>query len=155
MSNNIVNRTPFLRTSREIPEDLHQLTVEVNKAYVDIAEAVNRRTIGLFPVNQPAITGESWFITTSRQQTLRQVYNFTTTTPILHGINFTQISAISRMYGQFTDGTNWYGLIAASNVAIAGQVSFFLSPTSIILLGGGGTPALTRGIIVLEWLSNV
>ena len=54
MSSNLINQVAYLRTSREFPEELHQLTVEINKTYVDIANAVNARVIGLFPTNRPA-----------------------------------------------------------------------------------------------------
>lgn len=153
--NNIVNNVAYLRSARKFPEDLPQLTVEINKAYVDIANAVNNRTISIFPANRPAITGESWFLTNQRQQTLRQVYSFTTTTSIPHGITLSQIDRFTRTFGEFTDGTNWYGLIPGSNVAIAGQISFYIDPTNIVFLTGAGAPALTKGAIVLEWLSSV
>lgn len=154
--NNVVNQVAYLRTSREFPEDLTKLTIEINKSYVDIANIVNNRIIGLFPTNKPAITGESWFITgNQRQQSLRQLYPFTTTTPIPHGLNLNQIDRFTRCFGAFTDGTNWYGLINGSNIAIAGQVSFYVTPTNIVFLVGAGAPALTKGQIVLEWLSQV
>lgn len=155
MSSNIVNQVAFLRTSREYPEQLHQLSIEVDKSYVDIANAVNVRTIGLFPVNRPAITGDSWFITARRQQSFRQIYPFTTTAAIDHGLNFTEIERFTRTFGEFTDGTNWYGLIPGSNIAIAGQISFYVTPTQIIFMVGGGAPAVTKGTVVLEWLSQV
>ena len=80
MSSNIINQVAYLRTSREFPEELHQLSVEINKMYVDVAGAVNERTIGLFPVNRPSQTGNSYYIFQNRkQQTLRQVYTFTAT----------------------------------------------------------------------------
>ncbi len=63
------------------------------------------------------------------------------------------IDQFTRMYGQYTDGTNWYGLIAASNVAIPGQITFHVTPTQIIFVVGAGAPFLTRGNIVLEWLA--
>lgn len=158
MNNNtsIINSSPYLRTSRNFPEDdPRELSVEVNKTYVDIAAAVNQRTIGIFTTRKPTITGESFFITSSRQQTLRQLFTFTTTAAINHNITFSRISQFTRMYGQFTDGTNWYGLIAGSNVAIAGQISFYLTGTEITFLSGAGAPALTQGSIILEWLSDV
>ena len=156
MSTNIVNTVPYLRTSRDFPLDVHQLGIEVNKAYIDIANAVNNRTISIFPTVRPSLTGESWFLgKAQRQQTFRQVYTFTTTAPIAHNITFDEISQFTRLYGQFTDGTNWYGLIAGSNVAIAGQISFYLTPTNITFLTGAGAPALTSGNIVLEWMSDV
>lgn len=155
MSTNVVNQVAYLRTSREFPEELRQLTVEVSKSYIDIANAVNNRTISIFPVNRPAITGESWFIKKNqRQQTLRQVYQFTSTSPIDHKINFESVSRFTRTFGEYTDGTNWYGLIPATSIAIAGQISFYLTPTQIVFLNSGA-PALIDGTIVLEWLSDV
>lgn len=164
MSSNVVNEVAYLRTSRNFPKDIENLTVEINKAYVDIANNVNARTIGIFPVNRPAITGESWFITQNRrQQTLRQAYSFTSTSDINIGFKLSRISSISKMsYGSYTDGTSWFGLIYATSVPIAGQISFFVtvnagSTTSDIIRfeTGAGAPALTSGIIVLEWISNV
>lgn len=156
MSSNVINQVAFLRTSREFPAELQQLTVEANKAYVDTANAVNNRTISIFPTNRPAINGESWFLTgNQRQQGFRQVYTFTSTANIAHGINTTSFSQFSRKFGNYTDGTNFYGLISASNVAIAGQITFYVTPTDIVFLTGAGAPALTSGTIVLEWLSQV
>lgn len=151
----VINQVAFLRTSREFPEELHQLAIEVNRSYIDVANAVNSRTISLFPTNRPAINGESWFLTGNlRQQGLRQVYQFTTSASIPHGINFNRISQFTRAYGSFTDGTNYYGCIYASNVAIAGQLTFYIDPTNIVFVVGAGSPAIVRGIIVLEWISD-
>jgi hypothetical protein len=154
MSSNVVNQVPYLRTSRDFPQDIQLLTVQMNKAYVDIANSVNNRTISLFPTSRPALNGESWFLTgNQKQQGLRQVFTFTTTANIPHNLNLSTISSFSDNYGQFTDGTNWYGLINGSNVAIAGQISFYVTPSNIVFLTGAGAPTLTNGMIVLEWLS--
>ena len=156
MTTNVVNQVAFLRTSRNFPEDSQPLSVEINKSYVDIANAVNSRTIGIFPTSRPALTGEGWFLKNNqKQQTFRQVYTFTSTANIAHGITTTQITGFTRLYGTFTDGINTYGLVAGSNVAIAGQIGFYITPTNIVFVSGGGSPALTSGLIVLEWLSNV
>lgn len=159
LANNVFNRTPYLRTSRDFPEDPEQMSIEVNKTYVDIANAVNNRTISTFVVNRPVITGENWyFLNNQKQQTLRQIYTFTSTASINHGINGLNginPGLFSRAWGTFTDGTNGYGLIFASNVAIAGQITFYLTSTQIVFLSGAGSPALTSGRIVLEWLSAV
>lgn len=156
MSSNIVNRQPYIRTSRDFTQVGQALSVELNKSYIDVANAVNLRIIGLFPSTRPAITGEQWYINTNQmQQTFRQAFLFTTTSSIDHGINTANIFGFSSCYGQFTDGTNFYGLISGSNVAIAGQISFYVTPTQIVFLTGAGAPALTRGTIVLQWLSQV
>jgi hypothetical protein len=157
MSSRIINQMPYLRTSRNFPDDdMHLLTVEINKSYVDIANAVNSRTISLFPTNRPAQTGESFFITKNqRQQTLRQVYSFTSTTSINHGINVVDPSQFTSCYGTWTDGIDSYGLIFGTSVSIGGQISFYLTSTQIVFVPDAGAPALTQGLIVLQWLSQV
>jgi len=152
---NVINQVPYLRTSREFPKEIDQLTLEMDKSYVDTANAVNNRTIGIFPVNRPAINGESWFIQINqKQQGLRQVYSFTSTTAINHGIQVITPQQFIRCFGSFTDGTNSYGLFFASSVAIAGQITFYLTSTQIVFETGAGAPSLTQGTIVLEWLSQ-
>lgn len=160
MSSNVINQQAFLRSSREFTDDIHQLTVDVNKAYVETANAVNVRTISLFPVNRPAQTGEGWFLQKNQKQSgFRQVYTFTSTASITHGINVKNISQFIRCWGTFTDTTNkssqnWYGLIFGSNVAIAGQITFYVTQTQIVFLSGAGVPTLAAGTIVLEWISE-
>ncbi len=163
MSANVVNQVAFLRTTREFPEEIRPLSVELNKSYIDTSAAINVRTIGLFPVNRPAITGESWFVTgNQKQQSLRQVYTFTTTADIDLGFKISSISQFTKFSGVYLSVTSWYGLIPASNVAIAGQISFWVevngaSTTSDIIKFAvdAGAPALTKGTIVIEWLSFV
>jgi hypothetical protein len=154
-TNNNITNSPFLPNSRRFPPDLKPLVVEIDRSYIDIANVVNNRIIALFPANKSTLTGETWFITNQAQQTFRQIYSFTTTNDIPHGINFDTIYGFSRMWGQFTDGTNWYGLIPGTNVnTITGQISFYLSPTNIIFEVDAIAPSVDNGIIVLEWLAN-
>lgn len=146
---------PYLRTSREFPEEIKQLAFEVNKAYVDTSNAVNNRTIGIFPTVRPAINGESWFLTNNqKQQAFRQAYTFTTTANIAHMVTNVVPGQFMRGFGEYTDGTNTYGLIYGSNVAIAGQISFYITATNIMFLVGAGAPAVTNGTVVIEWLAR-
>jgi hypothetical protein len=151
----IVNQVPFLRTTRNFPEEIQPLTEELNRSYVDIAAKVNARTIGLFPTNKPAITGEAWFYNANeKQQTLRQLYTFTSAGSIAHGINLSQIAGISRIFGTFTDATNWYPLPYVDVVSATNQVNVIITPTNIVIAAGGGTPpSITSGFVVVEWLS--
>lgn len=152
---NIINQFPFLETSRKFPNnELSELAFQTNLAYVDIANGVNNRIISLFPITRPAITGERWFLSTSApQSTIRQVYTFTSTSNIPHNIDTANLFAFSRMWGTYTDGTNFYGLIAGSNIAIAGQISFYVTNANIVFEVGAGAPSITSGVIVLEWIS--
>lgn len=148
-------KSPYLRAQRLFPpDDLRALANENDHAYIDIANKVNERVIGIFAVNNPIVTGESWFITGQKQQSLRQVFTFTAAGAITHGINFASITGFTRGFGSYTDGTNWYGVIFGTSVAIAGEVSFYITPTTIVVLLGAGAPAITRGILVVEWLSQ-
>ena len=155
MSSNIVNQVPYLRTTRNFPEESQPLSVELNRSYVDIASKINDRVIGIFPTMRPAITGESWFYNAAqKQQTLRQVYTFTAAGSTPHGINLSQIAGLTRIFGTFTDGTNWYPLPYVDVVAANNQVNIIVDPTNIVITAGGGAPpAITNGFVVLEWLS--
>lgn len=156
MSSNIINQTPYLRTSRHFPQEAQPLAVETDRSYVDVANAVNLRVIGIFPTNVPAVTGESWFVSNNqRQQTFRRVYTFTSAGSIPHGINFAGIARFTRTYGEFTDGTNWYPIPYVDVISATNQVNAIVTPTNIVITAGAGTPpAITDGLIVLEWLSN-
>jgi len=155
MSSNVTNQVAYLRTSRNFNEDLNQLTVEINKTYLDIAAAVNERIIGLYPVNKPAITGETFFNgANQKQQTLRQIYLFTSTSSIVHGINVTNTNQFTECYGSYTNGTNSYGLLWATNQNVTGQISFYITSTEIVFVVDSEAPSLTSGRIVLTWLSQ-
>jgi hypothetical protein len=154
-----LRQVPYLRVQRNFPTDNPQaLSIEVDRAYVDTAQKVNARTIGIFTVNSPAITGEQWFYSgaSEKQQSLRQIYTFTAAGNIAHGINLGQISKILRIFGTFTDGTNWYPLPYVDVTAANNQVNVIVTPTNIVIAAGGGSPpAITSGTVVLEWLSLV
>lgn len=158
MSSNVANNVPYLPTTRDIPTQDVSLKNEMTKIYTDIATAVNTRDISLYDL-APIITGQQWFTTATQQnaiqkrQAFRQVFTFTAAGNITHNIaNITVITPLS--YGQYTDGTNWYGAIFASSTAIAAQVSFYVTPTLIVVLRDAGAPTISSGIIVLEWLAN-
>ena len=150
--------SPYLKGQWQFPyDDLRGLSHQVDIAYIDISSKVNARTIGTFAVNFPLVTGERWYLSggSTPQQSLRQVYTFTGAGNIPHGINLAAVSQFtSKCYGSYTDGTNWYGVIFASSVGIAGQVTFYITPINIVVLVDAGAPAVTSGTIVLEWLSQ-
>ena len=158
----ITNQVPYLRTSRSFSLDANRLSQELSLSYIDTANAVNVRTIGIFSFKSPVITGNTYFLTSNKQQSLRQIYTFTSTSDIDLGFKITSIYQFIDMYGTFTDSTSAFGMIAGSSVAIAGQLSFYVdvnagSTTSdvIKIVSGAGVPALTNGTIILEWIANV
>lgn len=157
MSTNVTSQSPFLRTSRNFPQDSQPLSVELSKTYIDIANFVNARTIGTYSVNIPTITGNQFFTSgaSTRRQSLRQIYTFTTAGNIPHGINFQNVTAFVQIYGTYTDGTNWYPIPLVSTTNVANQVSVTVNPTNIVITKGAGAPTIVSGIINLEWMTNV
>lgn len=153
----VFNKVPYLRNSRSFPTDSQELSVEINKSYVDIATAVNNRTIGIF-ATVPMITGNTWYLAgdSQRNQTIRQIYTFTAAGNIAHGIDLSMIKGFVQIYGTFTNGTNWYPLPYVDVTAANNQVNVYVSPTNIVITAGSGSPpSITQGYVVLEWLSNV
>lgn len=160
--NNITNQIAFLPTSREFPEDLNRLSTECNRSYLDIANAVNSRTIGIYAVGKSSITGNDYFLTSKKSQSVRRAYTFTSTSDLNIGFKISTISQFVQMYGVYTSGTATFGLIAGTNVTIAGQILFYIDVNGastmsdvIKFVVGAGAPALSSGIIVIEWLSDL
>lgn len=150
-------QAPYLRSQRQFPnDDLKPLANQMDHAYIDIALKVNDRSIGLYANNTEIVSGEKWFTQGQPKplQSLRRLFNFTAVGPITHGIIWNGLNSVTKPFGSVTDGTNWYGVIYGSSVAIPGNYSFYVTPTQIIVLAGGGAPAITSGFISLEWLSN-
>jgi hypothetical protein len=83
------------------------------------------------------------------------VYIVTGSGNIAHGITTATIAGFTRIYGTFSDGTNFYPLPYTDSASATNQVQVVVTPTNIVITAGGGAPAITSGFIVLEWLSQI
>jgi hypothetical protein len=156
MSGN-VQQSPYLRQQRNFPTDNPQaLTVEIDRSYIDIATKINSRTIGLFAEGNQIVTGEKWYLNgeAQGQQTLRQVYSITSSAAFAHGINFVTVSTFTVIRGIGYDGTNYFPIPYVSPVAAADNIGIYVTPTMVEITTGGGSPTISSGIIILEWLSQ-
>jgi hypothetical protein len=164
--NNIANQTPFLRAQRHFPTTSDLLALEVNRTYVDIANAVNRRTISIYPTNKAANTGESWFFDrNNKQQTLRQIYSFGAIAPGTELDIPTQITTFdqfTRIYGTVvTNVVDWRPLPFVDPTLLTNGMALLVGPIgapsvqNIRIIVGATAPAVTEGLIVLEWLSDI
>lgn len=153
MSSNVFNPSSYLQSSRNFPEEAQPLAVEVNKAYVDIANSVNRKEIGLYTEVKPSITGQVWFIQNKRYQAQRQIYYVSSYNNIAHGLNVANIYLFTKIYGGFTDGTDSYPFPYISPTA-ADQVGVNVTSSNIVFSAGAGAPSITYGEIVLEWINQ-
>src|SRR5574337_1097011 len=142
MSGNIINKVPYLRTSRNFPLEAQPLAVEMNRSYVDVANAVNSRIIGLFATGNSSITGEEWFLnTTQRQQTIRQAYTGTGTGSFPTGLIISELPGPTKFYGTFLDGSgNWCPLPYVDVTNIVNQVNIIISESTnnIVITTGAG-----------------
>jgi hypothetical protein len=158
MSSNITNQISFLRTSRSFPEDVHQLSVEVDRSYVDIANAVNSRTIGLFSSSNPSVTGNSYFFSKNqRQQSLRQIYSFGA---IAAGATLNipystkGLTQFATIYGSCITAVPDYRPLPYSSVTANANIELKVTATNIVITVGAASPNVTSGLIVIEWISN-
>lgn len=145
--------SPFLPINQTFSEDDEQFLIQITNRDRDIARYLNIRQIGIYDLTQVQ-NGQQYFNPANAQikrGAFRKVFTFTAAGNITHGITgLTQVMA----YGEYTDGTNFYGAIYASSVAIAGQVTFYVGPTNIVVQAGAGAPGITSGVIVLDYLLN-
>ena len=155
MATNIPNQIPFLRQQRLFPQEAQPLSVEIDRAYVDIANAVNNRTIGAYASNNSIQTGDYWYLGGLRYSGFRQFYTFTAAGNIPHNINTSNIFGFTKITGTFTDGSIWYPLPYVDVNSAANQVILYVTSTNIVITRGGGSPpVIVSGFCVLEWLSN-
>jgi hypothetical protein len=169
MSSNVVNNQPYIRTTWDLADtNIKDLVRELDRDYIEIANAINYRTIGIFPTNRPAIGGESWFFTSKRQQNIRQIYTFEGPIAaypfeIPHNLDLYTIEYFTKCQGSIqTTSLNWIGCIYGSGNAIPGQITFAVITNSapgvldgkIRLLNAPATPVVKKGVIILEWILN-
>ena len=112
-----LQKSPFVRIQRNFPnDDIKPLSVEIDRANIEYATRINERIIGIFAEKSAVQTGSKWYVNLSNQpqEVIRYMYTFTSFANIPLGFNVGDIDRITQMYGNFTNGTNWMGLIPAS-----------------------------------------
>lgn len=146
---------PFLQTSVYFPNDFDEFRVTFLQQFRNVADIVNVRQIGIFE-QEEFLTGEQWpNLTNSQQkkQTFRKIFFFNDASLTFnHGI--TGIVLCTHIYGTGTNGTNFFPIPYVSAIAIANQIQIDVTPTQIIITKGGGAPAISNGVIILEYLKN-
>lgn len=160
----------YLPLTRDFPEDSEAFRNFFIKVYTEIAQAVNRRTVGVYDTVQ-ITTGNKYYpvnsnsiqVPVQQRQSYRQIYPFGAvaqgaTLTIPHGIsNPTQFVSI---YGSaITDGsvtaTAIYiplPYVSATNVTF--QVEIDVDGTNIYIVNGAGANNITSGNVILEYLLN-
>lgn len=155
-------QAPYLINTRQFPRDFELLEPALSKMYIEVAQAVNNRTIGIFEKFQ-VVTGERWFNPTDnlqKRQTYRQVYTFgaiaaggTLTIPL----NITNpFLDFTRIYGVALTVTNFFLPLPHASIVANGNVSLYVDATNrnIIIKVGAGSDNIASGKVILEYLLN-
>lgn len=162
-------QVPYLPTSRQFPEEAKELNGVLSKSYVEIAQAMNRRTIGAFNTFQ-VVTGDQYYSTTNNnvhnpiqfRQAYRKVFPFGAiaqgaTLTIQHAI--TGIVQTVHLYGNCitdvsVDATGKYKPIPYVSLTLNRQIQLFMNDTIITIANGAGADNILSGTIIVEYLLN-
>jgi len=156
----INSQTAFLPTSEMYSEDQEQLLIKLTQSYTNIAYGVNIREISIYET-LPVITGQFFYDPNNAQRkrlSYRQVYPFGAI-PAGGGLVFPHnivglVQVTHRECEVITSLPDFrpvpYVDPAALNVGIAIRNDM----TNIFIAVGAGSPNVTSGIVILEYLLN-
>lgn len=156
--------TNYLITSREFPKEPSELEPVLSKSYVEIAQAVNVRTIGTFNTFQ-IVTGDRYYNTSNPLQ-LRQSYRtLFTFGAVASGasttisFNSSAITESAHIYGNCitADNTTKFRCIpyaSATDVTKQIQIDIDTTASTIIITNGAGAPNILSGNIIFEYMLN-
>jgi hypothetical protein len=158
-NSNLTNVAPYLQTSRKFPmDDDPKLETELAKMNIDVATAVNLRSIGIYD-KTVTVTGNQYFSSSTTNAQLKRfsqrvVFSFSDASlTFAHGL--TNVTIMSVITGGFTDGTNFYPLPYVDVTNVNNQVAVRVTPTNVVITkGAGAPPTITSGIVILEFLQT-
>lgn len=132
----------------------------MTQVYIDQANAINIRQIGIFEQNQ-SVTGQQFFNVTNQQQprlSFRKVFPIGAiaagaTSTTAHGL--TGVTSYTHIYGTAITGVpDNRPLPYSSATLVTDQVSLTVTATNIVIVNGATAPNITSAIVVLEYLLN-
>ena len=147
--------TPFLPQNRSFSKDPEQFLIQITNLYADIARYLNAREIGGYQ-NIEQVSGQFFTDTTNAQQPksgFRKVFPFSDAN-LNFAHNISNLTRTSYIGGSFTDGSNFYPLPFVTADAGADQVEIYLTSTNVVIVKGGFAPAITDGLVIVEYLRN-
>lgn len=145
-----------LPVSFEIPRnDPDRLYEVLELLFKRISNAVNTKDGSLY--NLQEVANFQQFFTDGDPQTFRpgyrRVFRFDDTS-LTFAHNITGIVECTRIYGTAVTAAGNFIPIPYVSTTLANQIQVVVSPTQVIITKGGTAPALTKGIIVLEYLKT-
>jgi hypothetical protein len=161
----ILQTSPYLIRQRNFPDqNPKELGIELSKTYIEIAQRVNDRTIGLFATNFAIITGESWFLSgdVRKQQTLRIVFQipavpaggvYSTNLPEIYTGISTRIFGVVQTDLPDERPVPYASTVTGDNIAV--RLDQSTNPSTLQFAVGSGSPNVLSGLMTVEFLSNI
>ena len=146
---------PFISTSTFFPDEFSSFREKFLELYRDLSNSVNTREVGIYDLVE-FLTGENWFTSGNPQvkrKTYRKVFQISDAN-LNFAHNITGIVLCTHIYGSGTNGVNFFPIPYVSAVAVANQIQVDITPTNIVITKGGASPAITDGVVVVEYLKN-
>lgn len=154
----INTKISYLPSTEYFPEDDDELLVKLATVYSNIAKAANIKEIGLYDVVEQ-INGQLFFDPANAQRkrtAFRKVFPIGAIAPgavltFAHGI--ARVVLFTRIYGTcITNVVDYRPIPYVNEALVTNQVSVRASATNVFVANGATAPAITSGIVVLEYL---
>lgn len=154
-------KTAYLPTTRvfQVGDD-DELRISLTSSYTDVAQYVNLREIAQYDLVE-VITGQQFFTAGNNQVkrlSFRKSFVLGAVAPgtianIAHGI--TGVTIFTKIGGScVTDVVDYRCIPWASATAVTAQIQIRVVGANIEIVNGATAPAITSGIITLEYLKN-
>lgn len=150
--------TAFLPQSEVFPEDQSQNLIKMTSVYTRVANAVNIREIGVYDTDQ-VVDGQLFFDPNDAQ---KKRVGFRTVYPIgaiASGSTLTfaheleNVTLFTRVYGTcITNVVDNRPIPYVDVTNVTNQVGIRVTSTNVIVSNGATAPAITSGIVILEYL---
>jgi len=163
------NPNNFLPESHIFPEDnAEEHDVKLRQYLNNISSAVNTKDSGLY-TDEEVITGQQFVPTfgtntssnLNYRDVFRKVIDFgalpnATVKSVAHGIDFDSNFTLVKLYGAATNpGNQAVALPHSSTLALANNISVFLTTTHIQVQTGINRSVFTRCFIIVEYMKVV
>ena len=153
-------QTAYVPTFRNFQVEEDQLGLLLQTTYSDLANAVNIKTIGTYDLVE-TVTGNQFFTPGNAQKKIysfRQCYQLgaiAAGAASTFSHNIAGLVQLTNAYGSvITDVIDYRPVPFADVTNVTNQISIVVTSTQITVTNGATAPAITSGIITLEYLRN-
>jgi hypothetical protein len=156
------SQAAFLSNYEVFPTDNdNHLQIKLSSLHSDIANCINIREIGLYQDDQELLTGQQFSIPGNNQKknfAFRKIFYFgaiASGATLSTNHNITGFTQFTNIYGTIiTDAVDYRPIPYVSVAVITDQVAVRITATQYVIANGATAPAITSGILVLEYLKS-